>query len=149
MLHDFVTKYYSYISDHKQDVELGKTMLESGSKTEVIQQFETLLSNPIKGLLTIREQADDSLFKSVHGLMSMYFSKAKEKSLIKTAYKKNDINSLMYLIVLNKDDFDSRDEVFDFLNFYSTLDFSEKVPVYFQFVPENLSNKFSNEEVVA
>jgi hypothetical protein len=148
-LMDFISHCSYAIGNYKKDVDMGKAMLELGSKTEAIQKLETFCFNPIQGMLDMREQADRTLFKVVNSFMSVFFVTNKEKGLIKNVFKKNNENSLLYFIVLNNDDFDNRNEIFDFLSYYSTLDLADKIPVYFQIVPEFLSSKFEHEEIIA
>lgn len=149
-LKELVSRYTDFISDEKINAEIGGQMLNVGSKTALVQQLETFLVNPWKFAIAQKENADDNLFSMVDNFIRIFIAKSKEINLIKSAFIKiNRSSNIFYGIVLNEDSFENRERVFHFLNFYTTLDLSEKVPVYFQIIPPHLENKFSGETFIA
>lgn len=149
-LKELVSHYSDFLSGEKNNAEIGGQMLDMGSKTELVQKLEGFLLNPWKFAIAQKQNADDNLFSMVDDFILFFLNQYKEIHLIKSAFRKiNRSNNLFYGIVLNDDNFENRERVFHFLNFYTTLDLSERVPVYFQIIPPHLESKFSEEVFIA
>jgi hypothetical protein len=148
-LKDAIEVYKQILISKTNDLGHGEKMLELGAKTETIQELEKLFLNPIQSLVEARDNIDKSLLRIADSVASFYLKTCIESGIIKSAFRKVKGASLYYGITLNKDTFEIRDSVFEFLNFYSSLNLSEKIPVYFQFVPVELINTFSQIEPIA
>lgn len=148
-LKDAIEAYRQILVSKTNDLGHGEKMLELGAKTETIQELENLFLNPIQSLVDARDNIDRSLLRIADSVASFYLKTCIEGGIIKSAFKKIKGASLYYGITLNKDNFETRDSVFEFLNFYFSLNLSEKIPIYFQFVPEELINTFSQVEPIA
>jgi hypothetical protein len=148
-LHDFVTEYKKFLHDHFTDIADGENMLKLGAKTSAIQNIEQWFTNPIDGLLNIQKNAEDSLRKVVEQLVGIFLKSSIENGSIKSAFLISQTNnSLSYGIVLHKDTFENRNEIFKFLSLYYTFELSERIPVRFQFVPDELKSAFKKAEYI-
>ncbi|HTB51892.1 MAG TPA: hypothetical protein VK718_03885 [Ferruginibacter sp.] len=145
----FVDSYINFLDIHSKDVKFGSDLLDSGIKTEFIQKMELFMVNPLQALLDQRQMVDANLYTIVDGFVNLFFEKAKKLNIVKSAFKKRNGSATMYMIVLNQDNFNNRNEIFYFLDHYSSLGVYDKLPIYFQFVPTELEEKFITEESVA
>ena len=149
-LNDLLRRYSEYLNDHKSHVDLGGAMLQMGTKTEFVQKLEQILFNPIEAILNIKDGVDNEVLGVVDKLFKLFISKAKSDNLIETAFRKtNSDYALRYGIVLTEDTFERRNAVFTFLDFYYTLEFAERVPVSFQFIPPELKDRIPHKEYIA
>lgn len=149
VLQEFLKQYDIFLGEHQSQVKLGGHMLELGTKTELVQQFEGFIQNPLKAMVDIKARADESIITFVEGMIKHFMFKMKESNLVSSAYKReNSGNDLHYNIVLSNDTFESRDIIFSFLNFYSCMDMAEKIHVHFQIVPREYIEKIPAAEPI-
>ncbi|MEJ7679085.1 MAG: hypothetical protein WKG06_14765 [Segetibacter sp.] len=149
-LMEFIRQYSERANEHKTNADLSCELLQIGTKTEFAQKLEEVLLNPIGAITEIKKKVDNEVLSVVDNLFKLFILKAKEDNLINAAFRNGrTYNEIKYGIVLKEDSFEARTAVFSFLNFYSTLDLAEQVHVYFQFIPEELTEKISNKEYIA
>lgn len=149
-LKEFIQVYKTYLNERSTDVVHGEKMLELGAKTAIIQEFEQFLVNPIQNLIDIKKSIDINLVQIVDRFISLFITKSIEGHLITSAFRRaGSGNSLFYGIILEEDTFENRDKVLDFLSFYNTLEFADKIPVYFQFLSEDVKDTFKKVEYIA
>lgn len=148
-LAEMLKMFQRFLGQKSSEAEMGQNMLALGSKTELVQRFEDLMINPMNALLKSKNEIDKSMINAVDSFMRYYIAKTKEKKVIGSAFRRIErLNSLYYGIILVDDSFENREDVFSFLDFYNSLDFAQAVPVVFQFIPQELSNKFAHEEYI-
>jgi hypothetical protein len=148
-LKNAIEAYRQILIDKTKDLGQGEKMLQLGAKTETIQELEKMFLNPIQSLVDARDSIDISLLRIADSVASFYLKACIDVGIIKSAFKKVKGISLYYGITLTNDTFEVRDSVFDFLDFYSSLNLSEKVPIHFQFVPFELITTFNQVEPIA
>jgi hypothetical protein len=133
------------LEEFKDEVDRSYELLQIGELTQLTKQIEGSLSNPLSNL----SQVSANLDQQVKSLVDMYVKSflRKNKSLLHAAYRsKTNLNELHYSIVLKDDNLASRNQVFAFLDKYDLIEISAKYPVYFQFVPFELSEKVNFSE---
>jgi hypothetical protein len=130
------------LEDLKTEVDRSYNLHEIGEKTEIVEQIEKILDNPLNSIFEMSEEFDKFINSVIESLAKGFLISKKE--LIKSIYsEKTDSNDLFYAIVLNENSFENRSSLLRFFDFFYTLDISKKYPVSFQFVPTELENKFS------
>lgn len=121
--------------------------------TDHLQEtFQTgFVNEPVAAEAPVRASRDtDKLFMEVDEVVRKYLREATERKLVKTAFVKfRPFTDLMYGIVLHKDSIANRKKLYRLLDFYAGLDMSEKLPVYFQVIPDRLLCRFSGEEFIS
>jgi hypothetical protein len=131
------------LEDLKNDVDRSYELHKIGEKTEIINQIEQMLDNPLNSIFEMSEGFDKFINSIIELLINGFLIQKKE--LIKSIYaEKTSSNDLFYAIVLNDDNIDNRSTILRFYDFFYTLDISKKYPVSIQFVPATLEDKFSN-----
>lgn len=139
----FIRRYKIYLHERQAALQQGDQIPEPDKRTKAIQEFEQLLSNPTQNQLAIQKKLDRNLIQIIDRFFSLFILKSKKDGLIKTAFRKTrDGRSLSYVIVLKEDNFKNRNKVLDFLTDYYFLQFYYKIPVYFQFITEEMQKKF-------
>ena len=147
---NFIKEFSERMSRHKSDADLSCDLLEMGTKTEFAQKLEGVLLNPVGAITGIKKSVDNEILSVVDKLVRLFIKKAKDDNLIAAAFKNSNTGlELRYGIILQEDSFEARNAVFGFLNFYSTLDLAEQIPVRFQFIPSQIKSRFSNTEYIA
>lgn len=146
----FIKQYRDHVGDHKDYINMSCEVLEAGGQTELTQQMGNFLANPVKALMDLKSRADSELFSIVDGMCKLFIKTAKERDLVETAFRTKNVNSeVCYGIILKQDNFESRDSIFSFLNFYSSLELAEIIPVHFQFIPATFIDRVSQKEIIA
>jgi hypothetical protein len=149
-LHEFIGEYKKFLLKHVNDVSSGESMLQLGAKTNIIQQIETWMTNPLDVLLNAHTSVENSIKDIVEQLIAFYLKSSIEKHAIKSAFEISSLNNtLSYGIVLNDDSIENREEILKFLSLYYTFALAEKIPVFFQFVPEELKSAFGEVENIS
>jgi hypothetical protein len=137
----FVDSYINFLDIHRKNVNFDSELLDSGIKTEFMQKLELFMVNPLQALLDQRQMVDTNLYTIVDGFVNLFFEKAKALNIVKSTFQKRTGSATMYMIVLNEDNFNNRNEIFYFLDHYSSLGVYDKLPIYFQFVPVELEKE--------
>lgn len=140
----FLEGYSLFLEEKKKDVDFGGQMLHLGTKTETVQVIENILLNPARALIDASSGIEKSLKGMIENIMVDFFSEKKSSGVINSVFKKDNNSQITYSIELSEDTFSNRQILLDFLDYYYTLDFSEKIDVYFQFVPTSLKEKFNH-----
>lgn len=118
-----------------------------GEKTELVQSIEKMVDNPLGNLSKISDKIDVQIRFIIDKFVKGFLEKKKEL-INKILISDTSLSQLHYSIVLRNDNMENRLAIFDFLSFYYALDVSSKYPVYFQFVPIELSDKIKHKEEV-
>jgi hypothetical protein len=130
------------LEDLKNDVDRSYELHKIGEKTEIINQIEKMLDNPLNSIFEMSEGFDKFINSIIENLVKGFLNTKKE--LIKSIYsEKTNSNDLFYAIVLNNDNTENRSAILRFYDFFYTLDISKKYPVSLQFVHFSLENKLS------
>ncbi len=80
-------------------------------------------------------------------MVKTYFKE--NNSIISSVYRsKTALNDLHYSIVLKEDNMENRNKIFQFFDNFDLLDISTKYPIYFQFVPVELTGKINYAEEI-
>jgi hypothetical protein len=135
------------LEEFKDEVDRSYELLKLGEMTELSSKIENTLSNPIDNVFQVSSNIDTQVKYIVDKFVRSFLNK--NKTIISSAYRsKTSLNDLHYSIVLNEDNLENRNSIFDFLDKYDLLDIANKYPVYFQFVPAELINKINFSEEV-
>ena len=146
----FLKSYGEHIGNHKSEIEFSCEMVESGTSTQLSRQIEDILLNPIKAVVGVKHLADEQLSSIAEGMCRLFMLAAKQKDLVDSVFRtKKTPNELVYCVVLKTDTFESRDSVFSFLDFYTSLDVSEHIAINFQFMPAHFIDRIKGKEIIA
>jgi hypothetical protein len=135
------------LEEFRNEVDSSYELLKIGEKTSLSQKIESKIDNPIKDVFEFSSKIDNQVDYIIDKIIRGFFKK--NAFLIEKAYKtKQSLNDLHYSIVLKNDTLDNRTKLFSFLDNFDLMDISQKHPIYFQFIPESLSEKINyNEEI--
>jgi hypothetical protein len=120
--------------------------------TDLQETFQTgFVNEPVAAGESCHASRDiDKLFMQVDEIVRTYLRESMHRRLVKTAFVKfRPLTDLMYGIVLQNDCIANRKKLYRLLDFYAGLDMSEKIPVYFQVIPDRLAGRFSDEEFIS
>lgn len=135
----------TYAKERQNEAALSSKVLEAGATTNLTRSIEEMLSDPVGSLYKISNAVDTPMKELVNTLVQIFFKI--NKALLSSAYRsKTPLNKFHYSIVLKEDNMENRNKIFDFLDMYDLLGFSNKYPVYFQFVPAELASKVNYSE---
>jgi hypothetical protein len=149
-LHEFLSEYKKLLRAHVSEIKEGQNLLKLGAKTAAIQNLEQWVTNPVDGLLSIQKNAEDALKKAVEQLVRIFLKSSIGNGTIRHAFLISETNnSLSYGVVLHEDNFRNRNKVFKFLSLYYTFELSERIPVHFQFIPEELRSTFDKAQYIS
>jgi hypothetical protein len=133
------------LEDMKGNVDQSYELLKIGVETELSKKIENTIDDPFNALLGISNDFDIQIKAFIDKKVKNFLKSSSE--IIECAYRtKTSLDDLHYSIVLKNDDIANRDRIFEFLDKYDLWDYSQKYPVYFQFVPSNLINKIYTKE---
>jgi len=128
------------LEEFKEEVDRSYELLKIGEKTDLSKKLEDTLEDPINSIFKLSSNIDHQIKEIVDRIVKAFLKH--NSSIIQSAYKtKTSLNDLHYSIVLNSDDIENRNKIFDFFDKFDLLDISTKYPVYFQFVPAELIDK--------
>lgn len=132
----------THLEDFRGDVNRSYELFKIGEKTELIENLEKALNDPLENLGGV----SDAIDQQVKSLVDMLFASY-------CRYKKNNIQSvyrnqgsgteLTYYIVLKKDNYNERDAMYEFFDLYDNYEISHRYKLYFQFVPIELEPKLT------
>lgn len=133
------------LEEFKDEVDRSYELLKIGEMTDLTKKIEGTLSNPMDSVLNVSNNIDSQVKQIVDIFVKSFFRK--NKTVVSSAFRsKTSLNDLHYSIVLNEDNIDNRNKIFDFYDKYDLLEISYKYPVYFQFIPVELVNKLNYSE---
>lgn len=122
----------------------SKTLLELGVKDGLAQYWEGVLENPVGSLYETSQRIENVFTNFANEIVKSFLIKNK---IIAQVYRsENSTHELHYCIVLKKDTLENRSKVNKFFSAYYDFKFSQKYPIYFQFVPEALIEKLKVRE---
>ena len=128
------------LEEFKDEVDRSYELLKIGEMTDLTKKIEGTLSNPMDSILNVSNNIDSQVKQIVDIFVKSFFRK--NKAVVTSAFRsKTSLNDLHYSIVLNEDNIDNRNKIFDFYDKYDLLEIANKYPVYFQFIPVELINK--------
>jgi hypothetical protein len=136
-----ITQLLNYI---EHDAATSKDCLDGGVMTNTAQQIATFLSNPVKSMLDSYDSMGAGIKNVVEQIIFHFLNF--NKPVIYKVYKES--NTLQYYISFENDTFELRERFFKFLEQYEELEFADKFPVYFQFIPQNIADKKSGDKEV-
>jgi hypothetical protein len=124
--------------------EVNRTyeLLKIGEKTDLSQQIEKIMDDPLSTIFEISSDFDDKAKFLVDKLV-ISFLKHKSKYISHAYRSLTFFNDLHYTIILKEDSLVSRNAMFEFFEAYDLLNLSVKFPVYFQYVPIELIDRMS------
>ena len=137
----------NYHSDTIQEIDHSTEMLSFGAETTYTQGVLSFLNDPLGALYKMSTDLDNKISEVVDRATKGYIYNQK-KQVLKAARTDLSDNELHYCISLKKDTASNRMKFYKFFEFYSALEFSEKFPIYFQFVPIELWDKISVKEEI-
>ncbi len=139
------------LESFRDEAEKSIALLDVSVKTPLSEHIEkSLKRTPLEGMTNLSCEIDDQIKHIIE--MAVIASFKINKGIIKGAYKtKTDFNDLHFCIVLNDDNIENRDKIFEFYETYELNEryILEKFPVYFQFVPDNLISKISTHDSIS
>ena len=136
-----------FVVEFDGNINLSKEMLGTGAMTALSDQIGQTIENPLHAMFRVSNDIDNNIKRLINQITVAFLRQ--KKDIINDAYvSKTPDNSLYYSLVLNKDDFNSRDSIFSFYDKYDLLEISSKYPVHFQFMTSELIGKRYNYEKV-
>lgn len=126
-------------------VDLTKKLHKLGTKTELHQQIEKALKDPLQAAWDASLTVDKQFIVILEMIIKAFFNE--HKNIVETVYKtKTTGNDLHFSVVLKEDKLENRNAVYEFFDSYETTEYSEKFPIYFQIVPPELISKIYTEK---
>jgi hypothetical protein len=128
------------LSETLQEVNNSYDLYKLGEKTKLAQLIEASIQDPLNTGYKLSVDIDNNVKCMIDLVVKNFF--LKNKDIIDSVYRtKTPRNDLHYCVVLKEDNPKNRTNIFSFFNTYDSTNFSEKFPVYFQFVPAKLIEK--------
>lgn len=138
----------SALEGFTEDVTVSNQFLPMGIMTDLSQQIQNVMDNPLQSIVNTATQIDlqikEMLNKSV-----VSFLKSKNDKIISVLRSETTHGDLFYSIVLKEDNINNREEMFDFLDQYDLLNISTKYPILFQFMPIELVDKINVKQEIS
>lgn len=135
------------LDEFKNEVDRSYELLKIGELTSLAKKIEKTINSPLDNIVEISDDIDDKVRQIVNGLVAFFFRR--KRDIIFSAHKcKTPLNDLYYAIILNEDNMENREKILEFFDRFDLLHFSNKYPVYFQFVPKELQNKINCTEEI-
>lgn len=122
----------------KDEVDNSYDLLTKiGEKTPLSRSIEKSIADPLS-YLNYSVGSFNKIVKEAVEKLIVDFLRI-QKGHLKSVHKADDRNThLNYFIALKKDNEEERNNIFHFLDVYDKIELSDKYPVIFHFVPENL-----------
>ena len=136
------------LDEFKNEVDKSYELLRIGEKTDLSKMIEETLSDPFRSIFNVSSKIDKEVRDIVNRITIGYFKSIKKSTISQVYQNKSHRNDLYYAIVLEEDSIENRSMVFDFFDSYEQLDIAERFPVFFQFVPAELTGKLKHMEKV-
>lgn len=126
----------------QKDVDQSYEAVKLDMHTELSKRIEAALEDPFAGIVEASEAVDFQLKSIINVLVRSFL--ISRKSIVHSAYRSNTTRSdLHYSIVLKRDTFENREEIFKFFERYDSIDISMRYRVFFQFVPVELETNIT------
>jgi hypothetical protein len=136
------------VDELKSNVKISQEVLPMGIHTDLAALFKKVLEDPITQLLAMKQGMDSSIASLVTRIVKEFFSINLEL-IEKIAITETGVSSeLHFSIVLKEDKRENRAIIFSFLRDYKNTNLWENFPIYFQFVPKEISNKILVKEII-
>jgi len=128
----------------EQDAYNSKHCLENNVLTKTASNVKEFFVNPMGAFYKNYSTFKDELFGFVKTLMVKFF-KIHNDILYKVV---NEPNSLRYIVALHNDTIKNRRIVYNFLEFYESVEFAKDFPVYIQFVPTSVADSLASQNII-
>ncbi len=101
------------LEEFKDEVDKSYELLKVGEMTDFSKKIETVLTNPVSHIFEISDNIDTQIKHIVHHFVLSFLQK--NNSIINATYQtKTSLNDLHYTIILENDNIDNRNQIFDF-----------------------------------
>ena len=131
-------KVQAILKNLKYEVEHTRQLHSMGVNNTLSSSLEGFYTNPLTALLDIHNASRQSLKKMVSQLTIGFFHL--QKKLIKKAFQVEQDNKIIYYVVLNEDNSESRNVFFEFLTLYDELGITDSLSILIRFLPERVMN---------
>ena len=133
--------------EFKKELDRAYALLKIGKKTSLAQKIENIMDDPFSSIFQISCDVDNQAKILIDRLVRSFLEF--NKGIILHAFRtKTYFDDLHYSIILKEDNLANREKMFEFFEKYDLLDISIRFPVYFQYIPIELMEKFAYSEEI-
>ncbi len=132
-----IDSFIGFLTELKKEATGSSELLEMGVKDGLAQKLEEIRQQPLESLFEIYAKVERDIAYFIHQVAFAFLQKEKER-MAQVFQHDAQGGALQFSVVLKEDANENRDVFYDFLDDYSQFSFSERFPIIFHFVPENL-----------
>lgn len=138
----------SFLEETIEQVDRSYALHKIGEQTELTRLIEAKLNDPLGSMMEMSERVDSQLRTVIDSIVRAFLRQKRE--LLASAFVDpvTSSNALHYIIALDDDSDENRNQIFDFFERYDEVPFAEKFPVLFQFIPKDLIAEMSSAQRV-